>query len=417
MNVAILSLIAFATAILLSCFSPINVGFLSIAFAFVIGVFLGGMRVAEVAGGFPSSLFMILVGVTLLFSQANVNGTLDKVAHRSVKLARGNAGMIPVIFFGLAIVLATIGAGNIAATALLAPVAMAVAGRLGISAFLMTIMVCTGANAGAFSPIAPTGVIANGLLARIGLAGNEWTTFSNNLVAQSFVGMAGYFTLGGLKLFGKKMVDDAGGNAAPEDAPLDWKQILTIGLIAVLLLSVVFFRIDVGMGAFIAAAILSLAGAADEKSAVMAMPWNTILMVCGVTVLISILEKTGGLELFTSMIAAMSTQTTVTGVIAFVTGLISVYSSSSGVVLPAFLPLVPGLVEKLGGGDAMAIASSINVGAHLVDVSPLSTLGALCIANAAAHEDRPSLFNKLLAWGLSMSVVGAIVCFVFFGLL
>jgi hypothetical protein len=68
-------------------------------------------------------------------------------------------------------------------------------------------------------------------------------------------------------------------------------------------------------------------------------------------------------------------------------------------------------------GDAIAIASSVNVGAHLVDVSPLSTLGALCIANAAASENRKLLFNKLMAWGLSMSIVGALVCWVFFGLL
>jgi hypothetical protein len=104
-------------------------------------------------------------------------------------------------------------------------------------------------------------------------------------------------------------------------------------------------------------------------------------------------------------------------VIAFVTGVISVYSSSSGVVLPAFLPTIPGIIEKLGGGDAMAIAASINVGSHLVDVSPLSTLGALCIAAAPAHENRTQLFNKLLLWGLSMSIVGAAVCYLFFGVL
>ena len=95
--------------------------------------------------------------------------------------------------------------------------------------------------------------------------------------------------------------------------------------------------------------------------------------------------------------------------IALVTGLVSVYSSTSGVVLPAFLPSVPGLVEKLGGGDPLAIASSILVGGHLVDVSPLSTIGALCVAGAAAGEDRRLLFNRVLAWGLSMAVVGAVL--------
>jgi hypothetical protein len=129
------------------------------------------------------------------------------------------------------------------------------------------------------------------------------------------------------------------------------------------------------------------------------------------------MEKSGGMDLFTGILASLSTKVTVTGVIAFVTGLISVYSSSTGVVMPAFLPTVPGLIEKLGGGDALDIASSINVGAFLVDLSPLSTLGALCIANAPPTENRPALFNKMLAWGLSMSVVGGIVCLVFFGLL
>ena len=45
---------------------------------------------------------------------------------------------------------------------------MAIAGRTGIGAFLMTLMVANGANAGAFSPFAPTGIIANGLIARQG---------------------------------------------------------------------------------------------------------------------------------------------------------------------------------------------------------------------------------------------------------
>lgn len=413
MSVALLSIIAFAVAILLSCFTPINVGLISIAFAFLVGVLFGGMKVTEVASGFPSSLFLVLVGVTLLFAQAKVNGTLDQIAKRSVRLARGNPGVIPLVFFFLAMAIASIGPGNIAATAMLAPIAMSIAGEAGISAFLMTVMVATGANSGALSPFAPTGIIANGQLARIGITGVEWPTFINNFVAESFVGIGGYFLLGGTKLLAR------GGTASAEAEThtWSWQQKLTLVLIACWILSVFLFKVDVGMGAFIAAAVLTLSRAAEEEQAVKSIPWNTIIMVGGVTVLISILEKTGGMDLFTGILTRFSTPDTITGVIAFVTGVISVYSSSSGVVLPAFLPTIPGIIEKLGGGDAMAIAASINVGAHLVDVSPLSTLGALCIAAAPVHENRTQLFNKLLLWGLSMSVVGAVVCYVFFGVL
>ena len=59
--------------------------------------------------------------------QAQVNGTLGKIAHLAVFLCRGNAGLIPWSFFLLTAVLSGIGAGSISATALIAPVAMTVA--------------------------------------------------------------------------------------------------------------------------------------------------------------------------------------------------------------------------------------------------------------------------------------------------
>ena len=140
MSVAVVSLLALLVVVTVSCFSPINIGFLSIALAFLIGQLSGQVPVRALVAGFPASLFLTLVGITLLFAQARVNGTLDKVAGHAVRLARGNAGMIPIVFFLLGAGIATIGAGNIAATALLAPVAMGIAGQAGIGGFLMTIM-------------------------------------------------------------------------------------------------------------------------------------------------------------------------------------------------------------------------------------------------------------------------------------
>jgi len=416
-SLAAVSLIALLAVIVVSCFAPVNIGFLSIALAFLIGR-TGGLPVAAIVEGFPASLFVTLTGITLLFSQARVNGTLEQVAARSVGLARGNRGMIPIIFFFLGLGLASIGAGNIAAAALLAPVAMSVAGRAGISGFLMAIMFGNGANAGAFSPLAPTGIIARDIMRRVGLEGVEWANFFNTLAAQSIVAFGGYFLLGGLKLFRAKT--QPGSEDGPEPLPtklpsITGHQWLTLGVITALILSVVFLRIDVGLGAFVAAAILTLLRAADEEAAMRCMPWGVILMVSGVTILVEVLGKTGGMELFTGLLAGLSGPAYVTGVIALVTGLISVYSSSSGVVLPAFLPTIPGLVEKLGGGDPLMIAYSINVGAHLVDVSPLSTLGALCLAAAPASEDRNRLFRQLMAWGWSMALVGGLVCQLLFG--
>jgi di/tricarboxylate transporter len=412
MNLAYLSLGALVIAILVSCFTELNVGILSLAFAWIVGVYFGGMTLNQVIAGFPVALFLTLAGVTLLFSQAQLNGTLDRVAHRAVLVCRGNTGLIPVMFFVLAATLASLGPGNVSTAALLAPMAMAVAGRAAIPAFLMIIMVGDGAQAGALSPFAPTGVIVNGIMDKIGLPGHEWHTYYTNLAAHALVAFGGYFLFGGLKLFrSSKFVTI---EQKPEDIEIEGRHWITMAVIGTLLVGVLFFDVNVGMGGLAGAVILAILRAADHKEAIRRMPWSVIMMMSGVTVLISLLEKTGGLDLFTAGLALLATPNDITGVIAFVTGLISVYSSTSGVVLPAFLPTVPGLIMRLGGGDPVAVATSMNVGAHLVDLSPLSTTGALCLAGVSSAENLRSVFNKLLAWGLSMTVVGAIICYLFF---
>ena len=47
------------------------------------------------------------------------------------------------------------------------------------------------------------------------------------------------------------------------------------------------------MGAFAAAVMLILARVADEKPAILALPWSVIMMVCGVTVLTSLAGEDG----------------------------------------------------------------------------------------------------------------------------
>jgi di/tricarboxylate transporter len=409
MNLAVISVAALVLAIVVSCVSRLNVGVLSLALAWIVGVYLGHMPVATVMAGFPGQLFLTLAGVTLLFAMAQANGTLDRITHHAVRACRGNLGTIPIMFFLLGAGLSSMGPGNIATGALLIPLAMSTAARAGIPLFLMAIMVGNGSNSGGLSPFAPTGIIVNGLMAKNGLGGFELQTYLANLLAHATVAFGGYALFGGLKLFG------AGRAAPPAEASQAFERShwLTMGVIAALILSVITLKINVGMGAFAGAVILVLSGAADDGEAIKRMPWRVIVMVCGVTVLIALVEKAQGLDLMASLVAKIATPRTVTAVVGLLTGLVSVYSSTSGVVLPAFLPMVPGIAAQLPGASAIAIASSMNVGGHLVDVSPLSTMGALCIASAAPEEAR-SLFNKLLAWGLSMAVVGAVFCYLVF---
>jgi hypothetical protein len=277
----------------------------------------------------------------------------------------------------------------------------------------MAIMAGNGALAGTLSPFAPTGIVAHGVMARIGLGGVEWQTFAYNAFAHTLVGFGGFLLLGGYKLFRRGAASAAGAEVETAE-PLETKHWLTTAAIGALIVLVAGFGLNVGMIALILATALILLNSVEESKAIARMPWGVILMVTGVTVLIALLQETQGLALITAGIAQLSTPLTIEPVVAFGAGIVSVYSSTSGVVLPAFLPMAPDLAQRLGGLDPLPIAWAMNVSASLVDLSSLSTVGALFIAGAGTAAGR-SLFNGLLIWGLAMSVVGAALCFVLFG--
>ena len=440
---ALVSILALVILVGISCVNEdLNVGFLGIAFGIIVGGVFAGTPASKVMNAFPLSLFMILVGVTFLFGMAQTNGTMEKLTAYSIRACKGNTALVPIIIYILATFITTIGPGNIAGCALMAPVAMAIASKVKMPAFLMTLLVVGACNGAAFSPFAPTGIISNGIIAKcapeLGIPADylntlAWKIHFNSTIAQGFVNIGGFFVMGGLKWIREQKgaaldIDEL----APKPEPFNAAQTTTLLLVAILIILVVVPGLpgvkgtlpktitnmlsNVGSISFVLSIVLMLTGYGDSKAAVKVMPWSVIMMVCGVSVLIDVMDKAGGLNFLVEVMASVAGPTTICFWSAFVPAVISAYSSSSGVVMPMFLPMTPGLVE-LTGGDPIAIISAIDVGSHLVDTSPLSTLGALCIASAGEEEDKGVLFRKLLIWGLSMSIVSGIVCYVFFGLL
>jgi di/tricarboxylate transporter len=404
-NPAVASLVALLVAIVLSMATRINVGLVGLVMAWLVGTLLAGLPAGTIVSGFPTSLFLTLAGMTLLFAAAEANGTIERLARRAVGLARGDARSVPVFFFVVACLLSAVGPGAVSSVALVVPLAMAIGRQLRVPALLTALVVSNGANAGNLSPISAVGVIANSRMAEAGLGGHEGLVMTANLLASALVAAAAYALFGGWRLPRVEVE-----RAAVGETTFSRAHHVTMAVIACWVAGVLFFDLHLGLSAFAGAVFLVAVGAADETASIRRTPWGIILMVCGMTTLVALLEETGGMDLFTALLSSAATPATINGVIAFVTGAISLYSSTSGVVLPAFLPTVPGVVEQLGGGDPLAISLSINVGSSLVDVSPLSTLGALCVAAVADTGQGHVLFRQLLAWGLAMALVGALIC-------
>lgn len=412
-----LSLIALAVAVVVGIARNVNVGPLSIAIALVIGYYIGGVKIKDLIAGYPVNVFIMLAGITYLFAIANINGTLAKLTNFAVRGVRGNIALLPIVLFLVAFALASLGPGAITICALMAAPCMLLASQAKIPAFLMAVMVANGTQAGNMSPIAVAGVIVKGLMEKMNLPDWSFILWMNSLVYFFAIGIGAYLLFGGLKLWKRSGPGDASAVMKFDTEPFNREQYLTLVGIAILVIGVIFFKVDIGFFGFLIGTVLILLKAADEEKVFKAMPWGAIMMVTGVTVLISLMSKIGGMALFADIMAKQSTPYTVTLVAGFWAGLISAYASTIGVILPAFIPMAPDLLAKVGGTDLLALLSSIILCGHVTDVSPLSTLGAIFIANATEDQDRKKLFRNMLIWGLAMTPVGAVVCWFLFTVL
>jgi Na+/H+ antiporter NhaD/arsenite permease-like protein len=412
-----ISLIALAVAVIIGIVRNVNVGPLSLAIALVVGYYIGGVKIRDLMAGYPVNVFLMLAGITYLFAIANINGTLVKLTNYAVKAVRGNVAMLPIILFILAFALSSLGPGAITICALMAAPCMLLASQTKIPAFLMAVMVANGTQAGNMSPIAVAGVIVKGLADKLNLPDWSFILWMNSLVYFFAIGIGAYLLFGGLKLWKRRSAADAPALMSVDVEPFNRQQYLTLAGIAALVVGVIFFKVDIGFFGFLIGTVLILLGAADEEKAFKAMPWGAIMMVTGVTVLINLMSKIGGMALFADIMAKQSTPFTVTLVAGFWSGLISAYASTIGVILPAFVPMAPDLLAKIGGTDLLGLLSSIILCGHVTDVSPLSTLGAIFIANATEDQDRKKLFRNLLIWGVAMTPIGAIVCWFLFTVL
>ncbi len=88
---------------------------------------------------------------------------------------------------------------------------------------------------------------------------------------------------------------------------MDTRHWLTTAGIVALIGTVAGLGMNVGMMGLIIATALILLRTVDEAQAIQRMPWGVILMVTGVTVLVSMMQETQGLALITSSIANVST--------------------------------------------------------------------------------------------------------------
>jgi Na+/H+ antiporter NhaD/arsenite permease-like protein len=455
MSLSLIAFLVLVAAFAVGSFTKINAGLLATVAAFGVGTLLAGMSIKDVIGQFPAGLFFILVGATLLFAIVRINGTIDLLAYWAERLAGDRKILVPILMFLLTAALASAGAFTPAAIAIVAPVGLALGARFGISTLAMGLVIVQGANAGAFSPVNPFGVLGNKMLDGAGAADGSFKLYAYCFVFNAILAVIAYVLVqaimkrraakaGPLQTdSGDTALKNDGGADAPEGsgisgpggagtavltAPVQTSvaagtrtgpekvaatpmRILTLVGIASLLVLTTVLGLDVGVASLVIAAVLIVLDSGVQKPAVESMPWSAIILVTGIVTYVGMLEEMGALKELQEGIAGLGNSSLAALITSYVVAIVSAFASTTGtlgVISPVVEPIaMDPLLTPVGVVTAIAISSSV------VDVSPMSTSGALLMASAQPKDER-MFFRALLLWAIAMiGVVPLLVWFLF----
>ena len=404
-HIDVISIVFLFIVVAIGFVKKCNIGVLAIGSALILGK-LGGMKDAAVLAGFDAKLFITLVGVSFLFSVAQVNGTLELVAKKGIGLAGKRTWLVPIIIFLVSGVLSMIGPGNIPVGNLMTVVAVTVAVSMGENPLLFALAAKVAANGFTLSPLAPAGVLMQSLGEEAGYKGFEGPVMWNCILWSVIlmVGFAVYYRIWKIKPGHGRTA------AVVDEEKLDRRQWITVLGVAAMVIMVVVLGINVGLAAFFAAAVLVILGVTDEKKALVKVPWGTLILICGVGVLMNVVIALGGLDVMSDALLSVMTPRTAAPIIAVTSSILSFFSSTTGVVMPSMIPTLSPIVQALGtGSSGFAQLSSVVISSSLsAAFSPASTGGGLILAaymTASDSEDKDKEQNKLFGRLLTIAVV------------
>lgn len=399
MNLSVISLLVLALVVAVGFIKKINIGFFSIGAAFILGT-CGGMSAKEISAGFSSSMFVTLVGVTFLFGMASANGTLDLFSKKVVALVGKRTYLIPVLMFFLSAFISAIGPGHIASGILMTTFAVYLAFQLDINPMATALYAKLGANAGCASPLSLTGILAKNLSEPMGYSGFSTHLFFSTLLSGFVFTVIIYIAYKGYKVKGDNPLKLS-------DIPaFNKEQKITMAAIVVMVIFCIGFKFDTGLFAFAAAAVLILLRCADEKKAIKQIPWGTLMLICGVGVLVNVIDKLGGIQLVSDFLRSLMTQNTAAPIMAATSGILSWVSSTTGVVMPALYPIADSIVKSFGGQVSFVeLISAITATSFAAAISPLSTGGAIIMSSySGAKETTTEEMNKMFRTLFLLSV-------------
>lgn len=417
-----LMLMALAVSIGLGYKTKINIGFFTIAFAYLIGCFGMGLKPSEVIELWPVKIFFIILSVTLFYNFALANGALEKLASHLLYKCRKFPQFLPLAIFFAATIIAGLGAGFYTVLAFMAPITLLLCKKTNMNMIIGGMAANYGALAGANFMTSQSGIIFRSLMENNAISSQTAFSYSSGIFVLTLIipiAVLGIYTLWNRKSNSIVIEDQK-----PE--PFNKKQKQSIFLIILMMSIVLVFpilhlvfpdvktisflnsKIDIAFLAITFSLISLLMKLADEKKVIALVPWGTLIMICGVGMLIALGVKLGIITTLSEWLANNVPVWVIPVLLCLISAIMSVFSSTLGVVAPTLFPIVPALALT-SGLNPLVLFICIVVGAQSTAISPFSSGGSLIMASAPADIDKTKFFNQLLFKAIPVGVIAALI--------
>ena len=420
-------LICFLVGLVVSIFVgnklKFNIGLIATVFAYAIGVFGLEMSASAFIALWPAKILFTIIGICWLFGYANENGTLRQITLILVYRFRRFPSLIPWVFFFIAGIICLTGASPYAPNAVLMPIIISVCLATNLSPLFGSMMVNVGSYLGAQVPWGQGASIARGVLEESVHAAEAepilWNVFWSCSLFAIISGIITFLVFRGWKA----KITNLDIVAKPE--PMNSKQKQTMALILILVvlmvvpslagnmgvaaLAALSRKLDISLVCMVLATIAAILHLGDDKVVVTRhIPWNTLMMLGGVSMLVGVAAEGGAVDMIGSWIGSNVSTALLVPMFVLLAAFMSVFSPGASVVTPTLFVLVPAVAASTDV-NYFALYAGIAIGANASAVSPFSGGGSLTLANIKQDDIREKMFLPLIVAAVCLSVVAAIL--------
>ncbi|WP_257993440.1 SLC13 family permease [Dolosicoccus paucivorans] len=422
----ILVIIAIVLSIGIGYVKKINVGLVAISFAYFIGVFILKLSPGEVIGFWPTNLFFTILSVLLFYNIAISNGTLNYLAEWTLYKTRHHQQAIYLILYSMSVLIAAAGAGFFSTMAICGPIAVSLAKRNHRNVLLAAQAVNLGASGGANFVTSGSGVVFQGLFKELGLE-NYALSYGHSIflftIIYPFILIMILYIIDHLS--SSKTQEESSLIQPPQHLTQKQKQTLVLmglmmGIVLVLPnLSLVFPNnlalnefskvADIGLICIVLTVVGFWLNLAAQQEVFSHLPWNTLIMLSGMGMLIKLATQVGLIETVAQLMSTSIPTLLLPVTFVVVAGVLSLFSSTLSVVTPTLFPIVTAMLAAKPELNAQLLFIAVVVGSLSTNISPFSSAGSLIQASIPDAFTRDPVFKQQLVLGVPMMLTIAVI--------